>query len=294
MRRCQNAAVRQRAEQLRQRLGVAGRVESDLAEDAAERLGLLEQAEVGGGVLFREAGEFGGGALGIVPQRDRAAVEERHVEDGVGRDVLEAVGAQIDFVIAQHGIVLKADVDGGAQVLLKAGERQGSGQGAAADHRAAFEDDALVAGGDQIGRRGEAVVAGAGDDDVEFVSARRLRSRRTAERSESDGRGERAFHEITPADRGHGSSIEICESGKLSHPARARAGKLAAGCGQTGAVRASRKMPARHRRNCGAACARAFAGFRSLSTCSRARSGKFCRLSARCSSCGTSGRPTLR
>ena len=56
----------------------------------------------------------------------------------------------------------------------KPGQRQFLGDDIAAQHRAAFQHQTAIAGLGEIGRRHQAVVAGAGHDDVETVGHVRL------------------------------------------------------------------------------------------------------------------------
>src|SRR5260221_125094 len=68
---------------------------------------LFPHAPVGLAILLVDLGEFRAGAFRVTPLRDVSAIEKRHVEDGIGEDVLEPVISEIDFVVADQWILLK-------------------------------------------------------------------------------------------------------------------------------------------------------------------------------------------
>ena len=90
----------------------------------------------------------------------------------LGMNVFEAVVGEPELVVAQHRAVLDHDMGGSARIVLEAGKRQFLGHAIAADHRPAFQHQAAEAGLGEIGRRDQAVVAGAGDDDIETIRHR--------------------------------------------------------------------------------------------------------------------------
>ena len=99
--------------------------------------------------------------------RERLAVGEDDVRDGVGRHVLQSVVAlQPQLVVAQQRVRLDERVAGRAGVEAKAGQRQLLRRGAPARLRPRLEDEHLVARLREVRGRDQAVVAAARDDDV--------------------------------------------------------------------------------------------------------------------------------
>ena len=99
--------------------------------------------------------------------RERLAVGKDDVRDGIGVDVLEPVlPLQAELVVAEHRIRLDQRVARRADVEREAGNEQLLCRRRAARDLAGIEDQAFVAGLREVRRRDQAVVAGAGDDDV--------------------------------------------------------------------------------------------------------------------------------
>ena len=71
-----------------------------------------------------------------------------------------------ELVVTQQRVALNEDVRHRVLVVLVAGLRELARHDAAAEPRVALENQHLLAGGRQIGRGHEAVVAGADGDDV--------------------------------------------------------------------------------------------------------------------------------
>ena len=160
MRRSHLLAVGMLGEPLVDRLAPADRRVGDGVEDRLDRVVVGDHAPVGGGVLLGELGELGAGAVDVVVLRQVGAVRERHVHHDLGMDVFEAVVAEPELVVAQHRAVLDHDMRGAARIVLEAGQRQFLGDAIAADHRAAFQHQAAVAGLGEIGGGDQAVVPG--------------------------------------------------------------------------------------------------------------------------------------
>ena len=160
-------AVGMLGEPLVHRLAPADRRVGDRVEDRLDGFVVGDHAPVGGGILLGEFGEFLAGALDVVPLRQMRAVRKRTMHHDFGMNVFEAVLAEPELVVAQHRRILDHHMRGPARVVLEARQRQFLGDAIAADHRPAFQHQAAVAGLRQIGRRDQAVVPGAGDDDIE-------------------------------------------------------------------------------------------------------------------------------
>ena len=136
------------------------------AEGALRLVVVGDQPPVGVGVAAREPGELVARLVEVAPLGQGLAVAERHVDDGIRVEVLEAV------VLGQAKLLdrrarLDEVVRGRARVVVEAGERELLGGGVAADHRPRLEDEHLEARLGEIGGRDEAVVARPGDDDVD-------------------------------------------------------------------------------------------------------------------------------
>ncbi len=89
--------------------------------------------------------------------------------DDLRMDVFQPVVGEPELVVPHHRAILQDDMRGAAGIVAKARQRQLLGDDIAAEHRAALQHQAAIAGLGQIGRRHQAVVAGARHDDVETI-----------------------------------------------------------------------------------------------------------------------------
>jgi hypothetical protein len=78
---------------------------------------MISQCDIA--ILLVDLGEFRARAFRVAPLRDVGTIEKRHVEDRIGEDVLESVVAEIDFVVADQRILLKAVVRRRAGIVNK-------------------------------------------------------------------------------------------------------------------------------------------------------------------------------
>src|SRR5713226_8431463 len=109
------------------------------------------------------------GATQIAPLRQVTAVGKRHVKDGVGENIFEAVLAELELVVAQHGIVLDHVVCRGANVVLESAQGQFRGLDPASGDGPPFEDHTVITGAGPVRRGDQTVVPRAGDHDVKAL-----------------------------------------------------------------------------------------------------------------------------
>ena len=91
------------------------------------------------------------------------------MHDRIGKNVLQPVFAEPQFVVAQHRVVLNQHVRRRARVMFESAQRQLRGLDAAADDRPAFQHQAAITRLCQVGGGDQAIVAGAGNDNVESI-----------------------------------------------------------------------------------------------------------------------------
>ena len=155
------------AQQLLDRRPEAERRELAGGEDVLDLVVLVEQPAVGVGVARGVARDLLDRALAVEPRGQVRAVRERDVRERVRVQVLEPVAAeQPELVVDQQRVGLDQRVAGRARVDRVARAEQLLGCGAAARDVPRVEHQHLVAGDRQVGGGDQAVVAGAGDDDL--------------------------------------------------------------------------------------------------------------------------------
>src|ERR1035438_3160905 len=122
-------------------------VEGFAEADGSERVGVeqllddfvfVDHAAIGCAIFFGKFGKFCAGAIEIAPLRQVAAVGKRHMKDGIGIDVFEAVVAKSKFVVAKKRIAMNAVVRGRADVVDEPAQSEFGGLDAAAKDGAAF------------------------------------------------------------------------------------------------------------------------------------------------------------
>src|SRR6266852_1357612 len=107
-------------------------------------------------------------------KRARSAFRQRTalpllVKDGVGENIFEAELAELELVVAQHGIVLDHVVRRGANVVLESAQGQFRGLDPASGNGPPFEDHTVITGAGQVRRGDQTVVPRAGDHDVKAL-----------------------------------------------------------------------------------------------------------------------------
>src|SRR6185437_6485503 len=176
-------------------------VETGATENCFNRVEFRQHAAVGSRILPGEFSEFCCGALQVAPLGEVRAIPKHHVEDGIGRYVLQAVVAQVKFVVLEQRIGLDATVGGGADVVVKTAQSELGGLDAPAYQRPAFEHQATVARLSQVGGGNQAVVAGASHNDIEAFGGSALGMQ--GKRAERQRRQGRAFHKTAPGNGAH-------------------------------------------------------------------------------------------
>src|SRR2546423_7653890 len=141
-----------------------------VVDDWRQPLPVAEQLPIGHGIGARESRQLSTGSIQITPHRQTAAVAEWHRENRVRIEITQAVLVERQLVVAHQGIALDEVVCGGARIMEEAGQGEFLTGGVAADTTLALEHQYLEASPCCVGGRQQAVVAGAGDDDVPFPS----------------------------------------------------------------------------------------------------------------------------
>ncbi len=187
---------------LAERLSIPRHLKRIASEKIPRGLAFVIHAAIGFPVLFRKFRKFRSGAVEVCPLRDVASIGKRHVHDGIGRDVFEAVIAQFQFVVPQEWISLNAVMRRRTRIVLESGQRQFFRDHSAADHAVRFQNEAAKSRFGQVRCGDQAVVSGAGHHDVKTIAGCGcLRFQR--DRSERQRRQRHPFYESAPRNFGH-------------------------------------------------------------------------------------------
>src|SRR3984893_3620281 len=100
--------------------------QASLPKRGARLHGLIffQHTKVGGRVSLGNLGKFRTGTLRVAPLRYVGAVEKWHMEYWIGKDVLEPVVVEVEFVVADQRGILNARVCRRAVVAQKTAQRQ--------------------------------------------------------------------------------------------------------------------------------------------------------------------------
>ena len=183
--------------------GKTGRRQTISLEDGSYRLIFVMHAPVGRRIFLGKLSKFLASAVEIAPLRDVAAVGEGHVVNRIRLDVLDPVIAnQVELIVAHDRVGLNAAMRGRARIVFESGQRDLFRFHSAADLWAILQDENTIARLGQVSRRDQAVVPGAGNDDIEFIGRGRLRHQTEGRKRKWRERC-RAFRESTPCHFGH-------------------------------------------------------------------------------------------
>src|SRR6266571_1255204 len=143
------------------------RRERDGVQDRFDGLIFRDHLPVSFAIFLGKLRKLSARSIEVAPLRQVAAVGKRHVIDGIGMDILEAIISELQLIVAQEWISMDSVVRRGANVMRESAQRQLRGFDTSSHDWAAFQHHAAIPRFREVRRRDQAIVSGSCNNDIE-------------------------------------------------------------------------------------------------------------------------------